>query len=197
MDQPARAITDSLLCPRGARPRSTGGHSRWISTLRHAVRLALIAATAVGASSATAQRSEAGSDDDFEQTLAKVREFKAAERESMIENELGLTAQERETFWPIYQRYRADIDAIQDRYAALITFFTQNYRSLTDEAALKMIEDYYEIETSTLDTRRRYVAEFETSIPPRKIARFYQLENKIDAIAELPMVMDVPLMGDP
>jgi hypothetical protein len=160
--------------------------------MRNRVLLAVLCLVAVCAAAQDAPQT-----DDFDATFAKVRAFMATERETMIEEELGLTSAERDAFWPVYEAYRAEIETYQDQYAELIEFFTENYAALTDEAALKMIEDYYRIETGTLDARRRWVERFIEIIPARKLARFYQLENKIDAIAELPMVMDVPLMGEP
>jgi len=131
---------------------------------------------------------------EVEETFAKVREFMELEREVTIEGELMLTEAEANGFWPIYENYRGEIETYQDRYSKLLRDFADSFGDLTDTAATEMIDDYFAIRMGTLEVRQRYVAAFLDVMPARKLVRFYQMENKIDAVAELPLILDIPLL---
>ena len=134
---------------------------------------------------------------EMEETFAMVREFMTTERELTIGEELRLSDDESDGFWPVYEEYRAEIDQIQDRNAQLIADYAANFDNLTETAATDLIDDYFAIQNAMLDTRQKYVAVFLEVLSPQKLARFYQIENKIDAVAQLPLVRDIPLIDVP
>ena len=147
----------------------------------------------LGCVTASAQVDEA----EIEETVSMVRRFMAAEREVMIEVELELSATEANGFWPVYEDYRAEIVAIQDRYARLIVEFSVSYDTLTEVMAERFFDDYFAVLTDTTEIRQGYIAQFREVIPIQKLVRLYQMENKIDSIAELELVLDIPLAEVP
>jgi len=64
---------------------------------------------------------------------------------------------------------------------------------LTDEYAEKMLENYFDIKSAPLSTRKNYIQQFGKIMPMLKVARFYQLENKINADVEPELALLVPL----
>jgi hypothetical protein len=99
----------------------------------------------VAASGASAQ--ESTSDIAANQELANARQMVQEARESSIREELRLTADEADGFWPLYEKYRAEIRPIQDRYVALVAEYLQHYEagSLTDENAEEMLDAYFDV----------------------------------------------------
>jgi len=141
---------------------------------------------------AGAQDSLDGSE--VEALYAKAREFMAEERETLIPEELALTAAEADAFWPVYDEYRQNIETLNDEYAALLRDFADGFATMTDTQASAMIDKYFVIESGLIYMRQRYAGEFLQVIPARKLVRLYQMENKIDAMAELPLIIDIPLL---
>ena len=139
---------------------------------------------------------QSASDDSLDETYAMVVEFMDAERDMVLEAELDLSRRQGNRFWPIYEEYRADIAAIQERYAELVSVFAENYSDLSDELARELIGDYLAIESDLIEVRQRYVPQFLGAIPAAKLARFYQVENKIDTVAGLELALQIPLAGD-
>ena len=155
-------------------------------------RMLMIAVSlALGLSVAAAQ------DGDMEATFEMVRSFMENERETMIEEELRLTDTEAEGFWPIYEAYRAEIDVLQDRYAGVIAEYAENYGALSEETAQQIIDDYFEIENGLLAVREAYVDRFTDVLSIQKLTRFYQMENRIDNIADLALMRQIPLTDIP
>jgi hypothetical protein len=122
------------------------------------------------------------------------RDVVKAERKAIIAGALDMTAEESQAFWPVYREYENEISKVGDRLLAVIKDFASNYETLTDEQAKAMLQDYLMVEQDHLKVRRSYVKRFEKVLPPKKLVRFYQVENKIDAAIEFEMASEIPLV---
>ena len=115
-------------------------------------------------------------------------------RKAMVAVNLELTDDEAARFWPIYDRYQKEMSALGDRLAALVGDYSKNFRDMSNEKALELVDDYLSIEAERVQVRRAYVDEFARSIPGVKLARFYQLENKMDAVIRYEMAATIPVI---
>ena len=129
---------------------------------------------------------------DIEQGREMIREG----RLEMVRSELRLTEAESLAFWPVYAAYRDDVDAIQDRYAAMVKEYLRRYdeADLSDEYADDLVETFLGIKRELLDVQQKFLPEFRTVLPSLKVARLYQLENKINAEIDAQMALVVPLI---
>ncbi len=146
----------------------------------------------LGSGLATAQTGGDGAA--MEEAFEMARIFMATERDLVIEEELQFSEAEKEGFWPIYEDYRADIEIVQDQYAELVAGYAANYLNLSEDAADTMINEYFAIQIRLLEVRQGYVGRFRGVLSAQKLARFYQIENKIDAVAQLILMKDIPLV---
>lgn len=137
-----------------------------------------------------------GSDILSNQELATARAMIQEGRETIIREDLRMTADEEAAFWPLYEDYRSDMMPIQDRYVALIADYMRQYESgeLTDEDAEEMLDSYFDIKNDLLRKRKKYVRQFRKVLPMLKVARFYQLENKMNATVDAELALVVPLV---
>ena len=73
-------------------------------------------------------------------------------------------------------------------------FVTMHYaHELTDEDANELVDEYLEIQIAILQVRQRYLQQFRRVLPGIKVARFYQIENKIRADVDAVLALVVPL----
>ena len=109
---------------------------------------------------------------------------------------LDFTAEENDKFWPLYEEYRQKIGGVRERKLLLINEYAARYRDDTvdDEFADRAIEDLIKIQIDTAKIRGKYWKKFRRIIPATKAARFYQLENKMDAEVEYILAGGVPLI---
>jgi len=119
-----------------------------------------------------------------------------ANRKAVVAVNLKLTDDEAAKFWPIYDRYQGEINAVGDRLLALIGDYAKSFRDLADDKAMKLVDDYLTIEADRVKVRRAYVEEFAKSIPGRKLARFYQIENKRDAVMRYELASTLPVVEE-
>ncbi len=117
-------------------------------------------------------------------------------REDIIREEMRFSEDEAVAFWPVYDSYQADLLAVNNRYADLLTSYLNAYRAgtVSAEMANRIVDDYLEIENDILKIKQKYLKSFRKALPARKAARFYQLENKMDAELESQLALIVPLI---
>jgi hypothetical protein len=117
-----------------------------------------------------------------------------ANRKALIAANLNLTDQEAAKFWPVYDRYQKEINALQDRLVAVIQDYIANFSDLSNDKAMKLVNEYLSIEADRVKVRQSYVDEFAKTMPGRKVARFYQIENKMDAVTRYDLAATIPVV---
>ncbi len=153
---------------------------------------ALLAASVMVVTPADAQ--SVANPDEVEEGRAMI----AAGRKELVRLELRLSDEESAAFWPIYDKYTAATRDAQDRHAALIMRYVDRYDAgdLGDDYADELLTDYFTIRQDLLDVRRAYIPKFKAVLPAMKVARFYQLENKINAEIDAQLAEAIPLISE-
>jgi len=119
-----------------------------------------------------------------------------ANRKAMVAVNLNLSDPEAAAFWPLYDRYEKELNALGDRLIGVIEDYDANFRSLSNEKAMQLIGDYLAVEADRVALRRTYVGEFAKILPGRTVARFYQLENKMDAVIRYDLAATIPVVDE-
>ena len=134
----------------------------------------------------------AGEEADVHVLLDTIR----ANRKALTGVNLNLTSEEAARFWPIYDRYQQEISATGDRLAAIIEDYKAHFRDLSNEKALQLVEDYLAAEADRLKVRRAHLGEFAKVLPGRTVARFYQIENKMDVVLRYDLAATIPVVDE-
>jgi len=131
-----------------------------------------------------------------EKEVEQGREMIREGRLEIVRSELPLTEQEAEDFWPRYTDYRVEVDAIQDRYADMVAEYVARYENadLSDDYADELIDSWFDIKRELLDVQEIYLSEFRKVLPALKVARLFQLENKINAELDAQLAIVIPLI---
>lgn len=116
-----------------------------------------------------------------------------AGRQAIVTEAMDLTPAEMETFWPLYREYRLEAAKIGDRIVALIQRYAANYADLTDKTADRLVTDFVKVEQARARLKATFLPKFKKVLPARKVARFYQLENKLDVLILAEMAEQIPL----
>ena len=128
--------------------------------------------------------------------LQAAKEIIDTKRDMALIVNLDLTEAENKEFWPLYEEYRAKIRNVRERKVDLIEAYAERYRNDTvdDDFADAAIKDALAIQRETVKIRQKYWKKFKRIIPVQKAARFYQLENKMDAGVDFVLAGGVPLV---
>jgi hypothetical protein len=126
--------------------------------------------------------------------LDALREKLRADKRLLIAESLELTEKEAQAFWPVYNAYQSDMIGHYDRILKLLDTYAASYKSMTDPIATQLLGEFLSLQTSYLNIIVSYVPRFEKVLPPRKVARLYQLENKLRALVDYQLAQEVPLI---
>lgn len=126
---------------------------------------------------------------DIELTRAAVQ----VRRQALVTAAMDLQAPEAEIFWPLYREYRLAMATVNDRFVKLLVGYMQNYDELTDAEAARIMDEYLAIERARSGVKAEYVPRFSEKLPARKVARFFQVDNKLDAIINADLARVIPL----
>lgn len=117
-----------------------------------------------------------------------------ADRQAVVAANLPLTEGEAKGFWPVYREYRGEVEEVADRMAKLIVAYADNYETMDDTKADAFFRESAAIERDRLAAREKYVPKIRAALPARKAARFFQIENKLDAIVAMGLAQEIPLV---
>lgn len=116
------------------------------------------------------------------------------DRQALVAENLPLTEAEARAFWPVYQQYATDLGKTSERKASLISAFASNYESMDDTKAGAFMKDYLAMEEDRVKVRKKYAEQASKVLGAQKAARWMHIETKLDAIINLGLANEIPLV---
>ena len=117
-----------------------------------------------------------------------------AERQSILAANLELDEEESAVFWPLYQEYRNELEVAVSTRIDLLNEYFASYETLTDKEALALLDKHLDWQHDVLKIRSTYAKKMRKVLPGRTVARFFQIENKMDLIVEYELAGEIPLI---
>ena len=112
----------------------------------------------------------------------KTKERIEAYRAQFITEELELTPEEAQKFWPVYNEYRKKVDAIQleriKKHARPHGNPRAELEGMSDEEVYKEVEGEMKMQQELLDLRKEYFKRFDEVLPIKKVAMLYHAEGE-------------------
>lgn len=101
----------------------------------------------------------------------KIEAFKR----TFITMQLGLTVEEAEKFWPLYNEVNNQIRSIREEYRSK---YNEDFDpdALSDEELQQSIDDYFEMEQARLDLWKEYTQKFTEVLPLNKVVMLSMVE---------------------
>jgi hypothetical protein len=127
-------------------------------------------------------------------TMEIVHEKIRADKKLFVAENMQLTEAEAKGFWPVYERYQDELFLLRARVAQLIKDYAEAYETMTNETAKKLLDENMTIDSLALKLRQSYLSEFRTVLPEVKVVRYYQIENKINAVLIYDLARNIPLI---
>jgi len=149
--------------------------------------LAMMTVLTLGATALQAQDKPANNMD-------LVREKIKADKKLVVAEAMALTETESKAFWPVYDAYQGDISKINQRTVKLIQDYAASYKTMTDPVAGKLLDEAIAIEKDRAALFATYRPKFSAVLPATKVARYYQIENKIRAAINYDLAGSIPIM---
>lgn len=154
------------------------------------IKAVILCLAALAAVPVLAQEKQA--DQNMQILLEKVK----ADKKLVVAANMDLTESEAKAFWPIYDAYQQDLQALNDRLGKTIVAYADAYnkKALTDAQAKQLMNEVLAIDQDEVTLRKTYLGRLERAIPATKAARYFQLENKIRAVIRYQLAAAIPLV---
>ena len=123
-----------------------------------------------------------------------VHEKLKADKKLIVSKYMDLTESEAKSFWPVYEEYQTDLQKIYERIGSLLKSYAAEYKSLTDEKAKTLLDDWLTLEKDDAKRRQSYVPKILKALPAKKAARYLQIENEYRVLLNYDFAATVPLV---
>jgi uncharacterized membrane-anchored protein YhcB (DUF1043 family) len=148
---------------------------------------------ALGGALACLVAAAAGAQDKPADSMDSLREQLRNDKRAVVTSVLDLTESEGKAFWPVYNAYQSDMVTHYDRLLKLIETYAKNYDALSDDTATSLLKQYLALERDHVAILTSYLPRFEKVLPPKKVAKLYQIENKARALVNYELARGIPL----
>ena len=128
------------------------------------------------------------------QDLDLLRQDIRSHKKQLIAQNLKLTDAEATKFWPVYDKYVAELIKINDKKFALIQNYADQYATITDAQAVTFAKQWTDYDTQIAALRQKYVPIVAEVLSGRNTATFIQLDRRITMMVELQMASKMPLV---
>jgi len=131
---------------------------------------------------------------DFAPEIAELRQEAGQDRRNIVRANMLLTETESARFWPLYDEYRAERQKIGDRRVRLVTDFLADENSMTEDQARTLANEDFAIEKDTSELKAKWYKKMTKVLSERTVARFFHIDEKLDAAADLARAANIPLI---
>jgi len=115
-------------------------------------------------------------------------------KKQIVALNMNLTDDEAVKFWPIYDKYAADLTTLYDRKYALLQSYAANYDTLTSEQADSYVTGRAEVEEAIMKLRLKYYPLFRQVPSGKSAALYFQMDWRPGLILELQLASQIPLI---
>ncbi len=125
--------------------------------------------------------------------LVALQKAAKADKRALVAQTLDLTPAEAKKFWPVYDAYQRDLAQVTRKRTLALEELVARDRPLTDAYARNITNDLVSVEEAEVRAQRKAVSAAMKALPPRKAARYLQLENKLRAVQDYEIAVAFPL----
>ena len=118
-------------------------------------------------------------------------------RTEIVVSAMELTAAQQEVFWPIYQDYAREQDALLVQRMTILKEFSANFGNMTADHANRIAKQSFALQRARLQTREKYFARLSQAVDPILAARFIQVDAQVATLLDFELMKSTPLIAPP
>jgi uncharacterized FlgJ-related protein len=149
---------------------------------------------AAAAATVRAQAPAAKTSDD-DKLIELVRKDVRAGKADIIAKTMNFDAAQAAAFWPVYKAYEAERQALGNERLGVIQDLAEHFETLNDAKAKGLLDRSLAIEEKRVALEKRYAGEFLKVLPAKTVARFFQVESRLNNLINLELSSQIPLVN--
>jgi hypothetical protein len=143
---------------------------------------------------ASAQAPSADQQKNLQALIDAARKDLRTEKQSLLDQAMGLDAGDKAKFWGIYQGFQKELDAIWDVRLANVKKYADTYQTMNDTVANDLAVSALKNEAQLTALKQKYYGQFKAAMGAKIAARWLQAETTINNLAMLQLLSQVPLL---
>ena len=155
--------------------------------------VSLVGMTAFISASAQQARPSAFSATTIDEVLTAVRADLQGERADIIAKNVTLTGDQAAAFWPIFNAYQKEQNAIMDEQLKAIQKFIESFDTMDDAGALGLINGHLDRDAKMAALRHKWLGEFQKALPTKLAVRVMQIDRRLSLMHQLLFTSKIPL----
>jgi hypothetical protein len=128
-----------------------------------------------------------------DEDIALLRKDLRAMKMQVIGQNVSLSEEEGQKFWPIYNHYVKDLQQVNDRKYALLKQYAEMWATMSDQDAMIYVRNWLETDGQAQALRLKYVPVVSQVLPGRKAATFFQIDRRLNMMIDLQLFSQIPL----
>ena len=128
-----------------------------------------------------------------DETDALKKKIVLDQKRLVIMENMEFSENEAKGFWPLYDKYQEELFLVNQRAAKLIVAYASVYQTLADDQALKIVDEHFGIRSDRQKIMQEFAGDLKKILSGKRVFRYLQVENKIEAIARFELARGIPL----
>jgi len=128
-----------------------------------------------------------------DEVLQAVRSDLQQTRKDVIAKNLTLTPDQSAKFWPMFDAYQKEQDAVLDEQLAGIQRYIETADKLDDAGALALMKTHLERDAKMVALRQQWLPRFQGVVGARLAVRMMQIDRRLSLVQQTRLVTKIPL----
>lgn len=129
-----------------------------------------------------------------EQIVAEFQKNLQSKRADIMAKGMTLSADQAAKFWPLYEQYQKEQDAIVDGQISATQAYAVRFETLSDADAISYINALLDRDGKMHELRAKWLAKFQTVVPAKVAARAIQLDRRVSQVMQVKVSSQIPLI---
>lgn len=126
--------------------------------------------------------------------IAMIRDILETETKEAIALVMELDDTQDAEFWKLYNEFESLNYFVKNKRIDLIKEYANSYESMSDKTADELINQSFAYKQEDLKLKKKYYKKMKKVVPTTEAAKFLQCMNKIDALVDAELSLEIPLI---
>jgi Spy/CpxP family protein refolding chaperone len=131
---------------------------------------------------------------EIDKAIETMRKDARAGKSEILGKTMALDSTQAAAFWPLYKQYEAELQTVNNDRLAIIQDLAEHFDSLDDAKAKALLDRQLVFEEKKLALMKKYKDEMLKVLPAKTVARFFQVDSRLNALAGLTIASEIPLV---
>lgn len=133
-------------------------------------------------------------DDYIDEYIEILRTDARAEKRAVISAAMNLSDAQAKKFWPVYNKYEADVKKLNNKRINVIKDYAEHYWSMSDGRANDLMTRALDFQMKRVYLRKDYYRKFSYAVGHATAAKFMQIDNQIGLLVDLQIAANLPIL---